>query len=135
MTDSTTTSPRTLFEKIWDAHLVHAPEGQPALVYVDLHLIHEVTSPQAFEGLRLAGRTVRRPELTFATLDHAIPTKNRNLPFNDPIAAKQVETLRKNYAEFGIRLYDLDRIEQGIIHVFGPDPGLTHPGITSGCGD
>ena len=126
---------KTLYDKIWDAHIVHQETGKPALIYIDLHLIHEVTSPQAFEGLRLAGRKVRRPDLTFATLDHAIPTVNRNLPFNDPIAAQQVETLRKNTQEFGVRLYDLDRIEQGIIHVFGPEQGLTQPGQTIVCGD
>ena len=105
------------------------------MIYIDLHLIHEVTSPQAFEGLRLADRKVRRPDLTFATLDHAIPTINRNLPFKDTIAAQQVETLRKNAKEFGVKLYDLDRIEQGIIHVFGPEQGLTQPGMTIVCGD
>ncbi|HEY0460768.1 MAG TPA: 3-isopropylmalate dehydratase large subunit [Pyrinomonadaceae bacterium] len=126
---------KTLYDKIWDAHIVHQETGKPALIYIDLHLVHEVTSPQAFEGLRLAGRKVRRPERTFSTLDHAIPTLNRNLPFNDPIAAKQVETLRKNTREFGVRLYDLDRIEQGIIHVFGPEQGLTQPGQTIVCGD
>jgi 3-isopropylmalate/(R)-2-methylmalate dehydratase large subunit len=126
---------KTLYDKIWDAHIVHEEPNKPALIYIDLHLVHEVTSPQAFEGLRLAGRTVRRPDLTFATLDHAIPTINRNLPFNDKIAAQQVETLRRNCAEFGVRLYDLDRIEQGIIHVFGPEQGLTQPGQTIVCGD
>jgi 3-isopropylmalate/(R)-2-methylmalate dehydratase large subunit len=126
---------KTLYDKIWDAHIVHQEAGKPALIYIDLHLVHEVTSPQAFEGLRLAGRRVRRPDRTFATLDHAIPTINRNLPFNDPIAAQQVETLRKNTKEFGVRLYDLDRIEQGIIHVFGPEQGLTQPGQTIVCGD
>ncbi len=126
---------KTLYDKIWDSHVVRRESGKPALIYIDLHLIHEVTTPQAFEGLRLAGRTVRRPDLTFATIDHAIPTRNRHLPFNDPIAAQQVETLRKNTAEFGIKLYDLDRIEQGIIHVFGPEQGLTQPGQTIVCGD
>jgi 3-isopropylmalate/(R)-2-methylmalate dehydratase large subunit len=126
---------KTLYEKIWDSHVVHEEPGQPSLIYIDLHLIHEVTSPQAFEGLRINGRDVRRPDRTFATLDHAIPTINRNLPFNDPIAAKQVETLRKNCKDFGVRLYDFDRIEQGIIHVFGPEQGLTQPGMTVVCGD
>ena len=126
---------RTLYDKIWDEHLVHEETGKPSLLYVDLHLIHEVTSPQAFEGLRLNNRCVRRPELTFATVDHAIPTIDRHLPFRDPIAAKQVETLRKNCSDFGVRLYDLDRIEQGIIHVFGPEQGLTQPGMTIVCGD
>lgn len=126
---------KTLYDKIWDSHIVHKEDGKPALLYVDLHLIHEVTTPQAFAGLRLAGRKVRRPDLTFGTIDHAIPTVDRNLPFNDPIAAKQVETLRKNARDFGITLFDLDRIEQGIIHVFGPEQGLTHPGMTIVCGD
>ena len=126
---------KTLYDKIWDSHVVHQDAGKPALLYVDLHLIHEVTTPQAFEGLRLAGRRVRRPERTFATVDHAIPTLNRNLPFKDPIAAKQVETLRENCREFGIRLADLDSVEQGIIHVFGPEQGLTRPGMTIVCGD
>ena len=126
---------RTLYDKIWDAHVVHQEEGKPALLYIDLHLVHEVTSPQAFEGLRLAGRDVRRPDLTFATVDHAIPTLNRHLPFGDPIAAKQVETLRQNCRDFGLKLYDLDRIEQGIVHVFGPEQGLTRPGMTIVCGD
>ncbi len=126
---------KTLYDKIWDAHIVHAEAGKPALIYIDLHLIHEVTTPQAFEGLRLANRKVRRPDLTFGTIDHAIPTLNRHLPFNDKIAAQQVETLRKNAEEFGVKLYDLDRIEQGIIHVFGPEQGLTQPGQTIVCGD
>ena len=126
---------KTLYDKIWESHLVHEEADKPSLLYVDLHLIHEVTSPQAFEGLRLAGRKVRRPHLTFATIDHAIPTKNRNLPFKDPIAAQQVETLRVNCGEFGVKLYDLDAIEQGIIHVFGPEQGLTQPGMTIVCGD
>ena len=126
---------KTLYDKIWDSHLVYQESGKPSLIYVDLHLIHEVTTPQAFEGLRLTNRKVRRPELTFGTIDHAIPTINRNLAFNDPIAAQQVATLRSNCREFGVKLYDLDRIEQGIIHVFGPEQGLTQPGMTIVCGD
>lgn len=126
---------KTLFDKIWDAHIVHSEPDKPALLYVDLHLVHEVTSPQAFEGLRLAGRPVRRRDLTYATVDHAIPTKNRNLPFADPIAAKQVDRLRQNCKDFGVQLFDLDRIEQGIVHVFGPEQGLTRPGMTIVCGD
>ncbi|HKX83252.1 MAG TPA: 3-isopropylmalate dehydratase large subunit [Pyrinomonadaceae bacterium] len=126
---------KTLYEKIWKSHVVDEETGKPSLIYIDLHLIHEVTSPQAFEGLRLTGRVVRQPNRTFATLDHAIPTKNRNLPFNDPIAAKQVEALRTNCKDFGVKLYDFDRIEQGIIHVFGPEQGLTQPGMTVVCGD
>ncbi len=126
---------KTLYDKLWESHNVHEEAGKPALMYVDLHLIHEVTSPQAFEGLRLAGRKVRRTGRTFATVDHAIPTIDRHLPFNDPIAAQQVDTLRENCREFGVKLYDLDRIEQGIVHVFGPEQGLTHPGMTIVCGD
>jgi 3-isopropylmalate/(R)-2-methylmalate dehydratase large subunit len=126
---------KTLFDKIWGNHLVVQPENEPALLYIDLHLVHEVTSPQAFEGLRLNNRKVRRPDLTFATVDHAIPTINRNLPFNDKIAAKQVETLRENCAEFGVKLFDLGSIEQGIVHVMGPELGLTQPGMTIVCGD
>lgn len=126
---------KTLYDKIWESHLVTEEAGKPALLYIDLHLIHEVTTPQAFDGLRIAGRTVRRPDLTFGTLDHAIPTINRHLPFNDPIAAEQVATLRRNCREFGIKLYDLGTKEQGIIHVFGPEQGLTQPGATIVCGD
>lgn len=125
----------TIYDKIWNSHVVHQEENEPALLYIDLHLIHEVTSPQAFEGVRINNRTVRRPDLTFATVDHAIPTMDRDKPFRDQIAWKQVETLRKNCAEFGIRLFDLDRKEQGIVHVFGPEQGLTHPGMTIVCGD
>lgn len=125
----------TIYDKIWNSHVVHHEENEPALLYIDLHLIHEVTSPQAFEGIRINNRTVRLPDLTFATVDHAIPTVNRDKPFRDQIAWKQVETLRKNCAEFGIRLFDLDRKEQGIVHVFGPEQGLTQPGMTIVCGD
>ncbi len=126
---------KTLYDKIWESHLVDHEPNEPVLLYIDLHLIHEVTTPQAFEGLRLAKRQVRRPDLTFGTIDHAIPTANRNIPFNDPVAAKQVETFRKNVHEFGIKIYDLDEIQQGIIHVFGPEQGLTQPGMTIVCGD
>src|SRR5215218_9260947 len=127
--------PRTLFEKIWDAHVVREAAGEPALLYIDLHLVHEVTSPQAFDGLRAAGRTVRRPDLTVSTIDHNVPTTDRNLPIADPIAAQQIETLRRNCAEFGINLYDIDSPEQGIVHVIGPELGLTRPGMTIVCGD
>ncbi|MBE3576076.1 MAG: 3-isopropylmalate dehydratase large subunit [Limnochordales bacterium] len=127
--------PRTLFEKIWDEHVVVHPPGRPALLYIDLHLVHEVTSPQAFEGLRLAGRKVRRPERTFATMDHNVPTTDRTLPVADPIARQQMETLRKNCEEFGITLWDLYSPEQGIVHVIGPEKGLTQPGMTIVCGD
>jgi len=126
---------KTLYDKIWDSHIVHEESGKPTLLYVDLHLVHEVTSPQAFEGLRLNNRKVRRPERTFATVDHAIPTLNRNLPFADRIAAKQVDALRQNCRDFDVPLYDLDRVEQGIVHVFGPEQGLTQPGMTIVCGD
>ncbi len=128
-------APRTMFEKIWDKHLVHHEPGRQAILYIDLHLVHEVTSPQAFEGLRLAGRTVRRPELTVATQDHNVPTTNRLLQIADPISRQQVETLRQNCREFGVRLYDLDSINQGIVHVIGPELGFTQPGMTIVCGD
>jgi 3-isopropylmalate/(R)-2-methylmalate dehydratase large subunit len=127
--------PRTLFEKIWDAHVVRAAENQPALLYIDLHLVHEVTSPQAFDGLRAAHRRVRRPDLTIATIDHNVPTTDRSLPIEDPIAAKQIETLRQNCEEFGIELFDINSREQGIVHVIGPELGLTQPGMTIVCGD
>ncbi len=126
---------KTLYDKIWESHIVHEEADKPSLLYIDLHLIHEVTSPQAFEGLRINGRKVRRPDLTFATVDHAIPTLNRHLPFKDPIAAQQVETLRQNTRDFGVKFYDLDAVQQGIIHVFGPEQGLTQPGMTIVCGD
>jgi 3-isopropylmalate/(R)-2-methylmalate dehydratase large subunit len=124
-----------MFEKIWDEHLVHAPADGQAILYVDLHLVHEVTSPQAFEGLRLAGRKVRRPERTVATPDHNVPTIDRLLPIADPISRQQVETLRQNCREFGVRLYDLNDVKQGIVHVIGPELGLTQPGMTIVCGD
>ena len=126
---------RTLFEKLWDAHAIRSAVGEPALLYIDLHLVHEVTSPQAFDGLRAAGRRVRRPELTMATVDHNVPTTSRNLPIEDPIAAKQIGTLRQNCAEFGIELFDIDSRNQGIVHVIGPELGLTQPGMTIVCGD
>jgi 3-isopropylmalate/(R)-2-methylmalate dehydratase large subunit len=125
----------TLFDKLWTAHLVREPEGQPALLYIDLHLVHEVTSPQAFAGLRAAGRRVRRPDLTVATVDHNVPTTDRSLPISDPIAAKQIETLRQYCLEFGVRLFDIGSPEQGIVHVIGPELGLTQPGMTIVCGD
>src|SRR2546429_3540919 len=127
--------PRTLFEKVWDAHVVRAAPNEPSLLYIDLHLIHEVTSPQAFEGLRVAGRSVRRPDLTIATVDHNVPTTDRNLPIADPIAARQIETLRHNCEEFGIKLFDIDSNEQGMVHVIGPELGVTQPGMTIVCGD
>jgi len=127
--------PRTLLDKIWDEHIVCQDDSGQCLLYIDLHLVHEVTSPQAFEGLRLAGRRVRRPERTIAVQDHNVPTTNRSRPIEDPIARKQIETLRRNCREFGIRLYDIDDPQQGIVHVIGPEFGLTQPGMTIVCGD
>jgi 3-isopropylmalate/(R)-2-methylmalate dehydratase large subunit len=124
-----------MFEKIWDDHLVHDEPGKQAILYVDLQLVHEVTSAQAFEGLRLAGRKVRRAERTIATPDHNIPTTDRALPIADPISKKQVDTLRENCREFGIKLYDLNDAKQGIVHVIGPELGYTQPGMTVVCGD
>jgi 3-isopropylmalate/(R)-2-methylmalate dehydratase large subunit len=124
---------RTLAEKVWDAHVVRRAEGEPDLLYIDLHLIHEVTSPQAFDGLRLAGRAVRRPDLTIATEDHNVPTEPG--PITDPVSRTQVETLRSNCAEFGVRLHPMGDAEQGIVHVIGPQLGLTQPGMTVVCGD
>jgi 3-isopropylmalate/(R)-2-methylmalate dehydratase large subunit len=126
---------KTLAEKVWDEHVVRSAPGEPDLLYIDLHLIHEVTSPQAFEGLRLAGRTVRRPELTLATEDHNVPTLDIDKPIADRVSRTQVETLRRNAAEFGVRLHPLGDIEQGIVHVVGPQLGLTQPGMTIVCGD
>jgi len=127
--------PRTLSDKIWDDHVVHRADGEPDLLYVDLHLIHEVTSPQAFDGLRLAGRTVRRPDLTVATEDHNVPTTDVDRPIADPISRRQVEVLRANCAEFGITEYPMGDPGQGIVHVIGPEQGLTQPGMTIVCGD
>jgi 3-isopropylmalate/(R)-2-methylmalate dehydratase large subunit len=124
----------TMFEKIWNDHVVVAEEGKPSLLYIDLHLVHEVTSPQAFEGLRMSGRKVRRPDLTFATMDHNVPTKDR-FNITDPISKQQVDTLARNCEEFGIKLFDLNTIDQGVVHVMGPELGLTHPGKTIVCGD
>ncbi|MFC4769569.1 3-isopropylmalate dehydratase large subunit [Effusibacillus consociatus] len=128
-------APRTLFEKIWDNHVIHAEQGKPSILYIDLHLVHEVTSPQAFDGLRMAGRKVRRPDRTFAVMDHNVPTTDRSLPIADPISKQQMETLSRNCEEFGIRLADLHSPDQGIVHVVGPELGLTHPGMTIVCGD
>ena len=127
---------RTLFDKVWDAHVVHqVAGGGPALLYVDLHLVHEVTSPQAFEGLRLAGRRVRRPDLTLATVDHNVPTDDRSLPIADLVSRRQVELLLENARDYGIELYDLASPAQGIVHVIGPELGATQPGMTIVCGD
>ena len=126
---------KTLAEKIWADHVVSSKEGEPDLLYIDLHLIHEVTSPQAFDGLRLAGRQVRRPDLTIATEDHNVPTLNIDKPIADPVSKLQVDTLRKNCAEFGVRIHSLGDVEQGIVHVVGPQLGITQPGMTIVCGD
>ena len=126
---------KTLAEKIWADHIVRQHEGEPDLLYIDLHLIHEVTSPQAFDGLRLANRKVRRPELTIATEDHNVPTLNIDKPIADPVSKLQVDTLRNNCAEFGVRIHSLGDVEQGIVHVVGPQLGITQPGMTIVCGD
>src|SRR5438067_6141445 len=136
---------RTLAEKVWDAHVVRSADGEPDLLYIDLHLVHEVTSPQAFDALRTAGRTVRRPDLTVATEDHNVPTtgitgpdtplRGPTSPLTDPVSRVQVETLRKNCADFGIRLYPMGDAGQGIVHVISPQQGLTQPGMTIVCGD
>jgi 3-isopropylmalate/(R)-2-methylmalate dehydratase large subunit len=126
---------RTLSEKVYDRHVVHAGDGEPDLLYIDLHLVHEVTSPQAFDGLRLNGRAVRRPELTVATEDHNVPTADVDQPIADPISRTQVETLRRNCDEFGVTLYPMNDPGQGIVHIIGPEQGLTQPGMTIVCGD
>ncbi|HET6811947.1 MAG TPA: 3-isopropylmalate dehydratase large subunit [Acidimicrobiales bacterium] len=129
------TSPRTLSEKVWDRHVVHTAAGEPDVLYIDLHLVHEVTSPQAFDGLRMAGRTVRRPDLTVATADHNVPTTDIDKPVADPVSARQLEVLAANCAEFGITVYPMGHARQGIVHVMGPELGLTQPGMTVVCGD
>ncbi|MFF2122845.1 3-isopropylmalate dehydratase large subunit [Kitasatospora sp. NPDC058184] len=126
---------RTLAEKVWDDHVVRRAEGEPDLLFIDLHLLHEVTSPQAFDGLRLAGRTVRRTDLTIATEDHNTPTLDIDKPIADPVSKVQLETLRRNAAEFGVRIHSLGDVEQGVVHVVGPQLGLTQPGMTVVCGD
>ena len=127
--------PRTLAEKVWDRHVVRSEEGQPDLLYIDLHLVHEVTSPQAFEGLRMTGRTVRRPDLTVATEDHNVPTADIDQPIADPISRKQVDTLRVNAEEFGVVEFPMGSPQQGIVHIIGPEQGYTLPGMTIVCGD
>src|ERR1700690_1198530 len=127
--------PRTLYEKIWDSHIVREEPGHPSLIYIDRHLIHEATSPQAFAGLKAAGRKVRQPELTFAVMDHSVSTKNRSLPVFDANAAVQFEALSKNWEEFGLNLFDMNSQNQGIVHVIGPELGITQPGCTIVCGD
>ena len=128
-------SPKTLYQKIWDAHLVREQAGQPSIIYIDRHLIHEGTSPQAFAGLRVEGRTVRRPDLTFAVMDHSVSTTDRTLPIIDQDAKLQFEALAKNCKEFGVRLFDMHSKHQGIVHVIGPELGITQPGQTIVCGD
>ena len=135
MPQSDPSAPRTMLDKIWDEHVVYSPESGPSILYIDLHLVHEVTSPQAFEALRLAGRKIRRPERTIATPDHNVPTTDRSLPIADPISRKQIEALRANCAEFGVRLFDIGDVRQGIVHVIGPENGYTQPGMTIVCGD
>src|SRR5688572_9125053 len=127
--------PKTLSNKIWDRHVIRSAPGEPDLLFIDLHLIHEVTTPQAFEGLRLAGRTVRRPDLTIATADHNVPTIDIDKPIADPISATQVSYLTRNCADFGIKLYPMGDPGQGIVHVIGPELGITQPGMTIVCGD
>ena len=129
------TEPRTLFEKVWDDHVIHSAPGKPTLLYIDLHLVHEVTSPQAFDSLRMAGRTVRRPDLTMSTIDHGVPTAGRELGIRDPLSKKQIDTLIDNCAEWDITLYGLDDPRQGIVHVISPEQGATQPGMTIVCGD
>ncbi len=134
---TTTASPRTLFEKVWQQHVVAEPQGEPSIIYIDLHLVHEVTSPQAFDGLRMAGRKLRRPDRTVATVDHNVPTSSiaDRLHIVDQIASKQIEALRKNCADFDVELYDVQSPNQGIVHIIGPELGLTKPGMTIVCGD
>ena len=126
---------RTLAEKVWEAHVVAHEDGKPDLLYIDLHLVHEVTSPQAFDGLRLHGRTLRRPDLTIATEDHNVPTLDILKPIADEVSATQVATLRRNVEEFGVRLFPMGDANQGIVHVIGPQLGITQPGMTIVCGD
>ena len=126
---------QTLFEKIWDSHLVDVAEDGTGVLYVDRHLVHEVTSPQAFEGLRMAGRTVRRPGATLAVADHNVPTTDRSRGITDPESRLQVDTLASNCAEFGIQYFSMDDVRQGIVHIVGPEQGMTQPGMTIVCGD
>jgi len=128
-------TPKTLYQKIWDSHVVHEQPGQPAIIYIDRHLIHEGTSPQAFAGLRAEGRKVRRPDLTFAVMDHSVSTTDRTLPILDNDARLQFEALEKNCRESGVRLFDMNSKNQGIVHIIGPELGITQPGQTIVCGD
>lgn len=135
MATKTTTAKRTLLDKVWDQHVVHTEAGEPDLLYIDLHLVHEVTSPQAFESLAISGRAVRRPELTLATIDHGIPTTSRDKGIDDPMSAQQISKLEQNAAENDITLFGIDDVRQGIVHVIGPEQGVTQPGMTIVCGD
>ncbi|SVC47878.1 uncharacterized protein METZ01_LOCUS300732, partial [marine metagenome] len=126
---------KTIIDKVWEQHVVRSHAGEPDLLYIDLHLVHEVTSPQAFEALRLTGRPVRRPDLTLATVDHNVPTQGRDLPNPDPLSTQQIETMQKNAAEFGIPLWDIFDMRQGVVHIIAPEHGLTQPGMTIVCGD
>src|SRR5580658_8348587 len=126
---------KTLYEKLWEGHVVASPGGEPTLLYIDLHLVHEVTSPQAFDGLRLNGRGVRRPDLTLATADHNVPTDPLSTPIADPISRRQLEVLDENCQEFGITVFPRGHENQGIVHVIGPELGVTQPGMTIVCGD
>ena len=128
-------TPKTMLDKIWDRHVVRRAPSEPDLLYIDLHLVHEVTSPQAFESLSIAGRRVRRPDRTLATIDHAVPTTPRDQGIDDPVSAKQIATLERNAAQHGVTLYGLDDVRQGIVHVIAPEQGATHPGMTVVCGD
>ena len=127
--------PKTMFQKIWDAHVVHEEPGKSTILYVDLHLVHEVTSPQAFDGLRMSGRKVRRPDLTVATVDHNVPTHDRSLPIADPMSLKQIQAMNRNAEEFGLTFYDMHSPGQGIVHIIGPEQGYTQPGKVVVCGD
>ncbi|MCH8155468.1 MAG: 3-isopropylmalate dehydratase large subunit, partial [Proteobacteria bacterium] len=130
--------PKTMFQKIWDAHIVHEEAGKPTLLYVDLHLVHEVTSPQAFEGMREAHRTVRRPDLTVAVADHNVPTtgdRSKTIALDDPISAAQLDAMERNAREFGLDYYDMYSQDQGIVHIIGPEQGRTQPGMIIVCGD
>ena len=127
--------PKTMFQKIWDDHVVHEEPGQSTILYVDLHLVHEVTSPQAFDGLRMSGRKVRRPDLTVATVDHNVPTHDRSLPIADPMSLRQIQAMNKNAEEFGLTFYDMHSPGQGIVHIIGPEQGYTQPGKVVVCGD
>jgi 3-isopropylmalate/(R)-2-methylmalate dehydratase large subunit len=128
-------TPTTLLDKVWNSHVVHQDAGEPALLYIDLHLVHEVTSPQAFESISLSGRTIRRPDLTLATIDHAVPTTPRDQGIDDPMSVIQIDALRRNTKKAGIALFDIDDKRQGIVHVIGPEQGVTQPGMTIVCGD